>query len=76
MSNFAETLLGKTIKAIYPRQNDAWSVKAYQVKEDGINCDAGNIILEFTDGTTVEIWNSEWGGIRHADEEDLTLMRL
>ena len=69
MSNFAETLLGKTIKAIYPEKDDpekanhGWSERHYEVDEENITCDAGVIIVEFTDGTSMRVWNSEWGGI-------------
>ena len=69
MSNFANALIGKTIKAIYPRQDDAWSMKNYSVTEEDISCEGGSIMLEFTDGTAVEVWNSEWGGIRVPEKE-------
>jgi len=68
MSSFEDALLGKTIKAIYPKADDTWSVKGYTVTEKDITCNAGKIILEFTDGTSVEVWNSEWGGICHVTE--------
>ena len=30
----------------------------------GINFDAENMLITFVNGKQIEIWNSEWGGIR------------
>lgn len=38
--------------------------KKEDIKDKEINFDAENIRISFINGKTIEIWNSEWGGIR------------
>jgi len=39
-------------------------MEGLKVSESSIECDAGSIFLILNDFTVIEIWNSEWGGIR------------
>jgi hypothetical protein len=62
-----ELLRGKTIKDVRRKREDIPT--SLTDKENEIECDGGVIILEFSDGTIVEVWNSEWGGIRLPEKE-------
>jgi len=53
-----EVLKGKTIKRVIP--TDCY---AFTVTKKALECDDGDIYFEFTDGTKLRIWNTEWGGI-------------
>ena len=53
-----EVLKGKTIKRV--TVSDCYT---YEITGKWIECDDGYIYFEFTDGTKLKIWNSEWGGI-------------
>ncbi len=64
-------LNGKTIKDIYPlygtgkcdstKTNDNMAIAI----GDGDNDSYGQTIIEFTDGSYITIWSSEWGGIAY-----------
>ena len=56
-------LVGKTIKKIYPRKDGEYDREEYEVDASDIRNDSGGIIIEFDDGTKIDVWNSEWGGI-------------
>ena len=76
MSNELEILEGKVIRAVYPR----WGDSRAEDKKDRMDStiegdvhvfvgdyddDGGETIIEFTDGTYITIWASEWGGIMY-----------
>lgn len=58
--NLAEALIGKTIKAIRPAKADT-ETSHTETLIDWEN--DTEIIIDFTDGTSVFVYHSEWGGI-------------
>ena len=56
----SKTLEGKIVKQIYSREINA-DINTNNSQE--LEIDAEGIIIEFTDGTKINCWNSEWGGI-------------
>jgi hypothetical protein len=64
MTNLAETLIGKTIKTIRPVNKLGEPMTDVTIDSDLIDwgCDT-EISIEFTDGTQIFIYHSEWGSI-------------
>ena len=79
-------LIGKTVKAVYPIYGNV--VKEDANKKDRLDNilegeflllvgdyddSGGETVIEFTDGTYITIWASEWGGIVYRKgNEDLS----
>lgn len=71
MNKLSKYLNGKTVKDIYPiyGTNKCDSTKtnpSYAIEiGDGDNNGQGQTIIEFSDGSYITIWSSEWGGIAY-----------
>jgi hypothetical protein len=65
VAEITETLRGKKLKQVY-YDKDSGSLDVNT--QDELELDGGNIYIEFEDGTLLEFWNSEWGGITIVNE--------
>ena len=45
----------------YTKEEAKWKINS---KDSGITFDGENMLVTFKNGKKIEIWNSEWGGIR------------
>jgi hypothetical protein len=71
MNKLSEYLKGKTVKDIYPiygtgKCDSTKSSDNYTIEiGDGDDESQGQTIIEFSDGSYITIWSSEWGGIAY-----------
>jgi len=60
-SKFLKRFIGRKIVDI---AFDYWMVDCWDVDEEGVEIDGGDIYLLLDDGTVLKFWNSEWGGVK------------
>lgn len=46
---------------------EKWKIN---LKDSGITFDGENMLVSFKNGKKIEIWNSEWGGIRFPEDNE------
>ena len=49
---------------------EKWKIN---LKDSGITFDGENMLVSFKNGKKIEIWNSEWGGIRFPEDNEIKL---
>ena len=47
---------------------EKWKIN---LKDSGITFDGENMLVTFKNGKKIEIWNSEWGGIRFKEDKEI-----
>lgn len=47
---------------------EKWKIN---LKDSGITFDGENMLVTFKNGKKIEIWNSEWGGIRLTENNEI-----
>jgi hypothetical protein len=57
---FKERIIGKRIVDISTEECH----EGFNTDEESVGCDGGRTIIKLEDGTAIECWNSEWGGLR------------
>jgi len=72
-------LAGKTIKAVYPLYGKESTDKRartddklegeFSLHVGDYDYSDGETVIEFTDGTYLTVWSSEWGGIVYREKQ-------
>lgn len=71
--DIADNLVGKTVKAVYPLDSPEGEVLKSRTEDEeegefyleigDYDEGQGETVIEFTDGTYLTAWASEWGGL-------------